>query len=71
MPDRPAHREAPDSELEITPEMVEVGEQGLEVAVAEGPDGDAWRLLVAGGPEVVGVGLGGWGLAMAGLLRWC
>jgi hypothetical protein len=30
--------------------VIEVGEQGLEVAVAEGPDGDAWRLLVAGGP---------------------
>jgi hypothetical protein len=30
--------------------MVEVGEQGLEVAEAEGPDGDARRLLVAGGP---------------------
>jgi hypothetical protein len=43
--------------------MVEVGEQGLEVAVAEGPDRDARRLLVAGGPQVIGVRLGighGW-----------
>ena len=30
--------------------VVEVDEQGLEVAGAEGPDGDAWRLLVTGGP---------------------
>jgi hypothetical protein len=43
--------------------MVEVGEQGLEVAVAEGPDGDARRLLVTGGPPVIGIrrGIGhGW-----------
>jgi hypothetical protein len=43
--------------------MVEVGEQGLEVAVAEGPDRDPRRLLVAGGPQVIGVRLGighGW-----------
>jgi hypothetical protein len=39
--------------------MVDVGEQGLEVAVAEGPDRHARRLLVASGPAVVGVGLRG------------
>jgi hypothetical protein len=43
--------------------MVEVGEQGLEVAGAEGPDRDARRLLVTVGPQVIGVRLGighGW-----------
>src|SRR5829696_10413968 len=42
--------------------VVEVGEQGLKVAVAEGPDGHARRLLVAGGPQVVGVGWDGAGI---------
>jgi hypothetical protein len=51
--------------------VVEVGEQGLEVGVAEGPDGHARRLLVAGRPAAVRVrvGRGGVGLGMVGLLE--
>jgi hypothetical protein len=39
--------------------VVEAAEQGLEVGVAEGPDGHPWLLRLPGGPAVVGVRRGG------------
>lgn len=47
MADRPAHREAPDSEIEITPEMIEAGVCVLwESGAVEHPMQDHDRALV-------------------------